>query len=203
MSTGTSNECALHDDVLVLGERPRQGPTPIIEAEEATGVEADGPFVGLIPGGQCELADLLGGPVGRFFSQASVRFGLGHLDERPYLVERELSLGQGLGDLGERREPGRGCHPLASGGGGHPAPLHEPRHHGGGAVDSPRMPFVEFCHCSEELALVRRDCSVMLGDARDQGLGSPRHGIGTRSVPEESGCHADVERSPSDAGCVN
>jgi len=60
LATRPSNKRALHDDVLVFGQRPRQGPTPIVEAEEAAGVHPGGPLVGLVPGGQRELADLLG-----------------------------------------------------------------------------------------------------------------------------------------------
>ena len=171
-------ERALDHGVLVLGKRPGQGPAPVVEAEEAPGVEAGRPLVGLVPCGQRELADLLGGPVRRLFGQLGVRLGLGHLDEGLDLVERELSLGERIGDLGERRELGGRRHPFACGGGGDAAPLDEPGHHGGGAVDSPGPPAVQLGHRGQKLALVCRDRPMMLGDARDEGFGPPRHGGG-------------------------
>ena len=46
-----------------------------------------------------------------------------------------------------------------------------------------------------------RDRPVMLGHAGDEGLGPPRHRAGAGSVSEKGGCHADGERSRSDAEC--
>ena len=110
----SGDEGALDDDVLVLGKRPRQGPASIIEAEEAAGIGPRRPLVGLVPGGRRELADLLGRPVRRLFGQPCVGLGLGHFDEGLHLVERELPLGQGISDLGERRELGGGGDPFAA-----------------------------------------------------------------------------------------
>ena len=86
-----------------------------------------------------------------------------------------------------------GCgDPFSCGGGGDAAPLDEPGHHRRGTVDSPRPPLVQFGHGLEELTLVGRDRPVMLGDARHQGVGSPRNRGGAGSVFHEGGCHADL-----------
>src|ERR1700733_4894083 len=102
-TAGSGGERGLDDDVLVLWERPGQGPASIVEAEEAPGEGTRGTFVGLVPGGLGELADLLGRPMRGLFSQLCVRHGLGYFDEGFYLVEGELPLRERIGDLGERR----------------------------------------------------------------------------------------------------
>ncbi len=155
-------------------------------------IEAGRAFLGLIPSSQGKLADLLGGPVRRLFGELGVGLGLGDFDERLHLVEGELSSRQRIGDLGQRWELGGCGDPFSCGGGGDAASLDEPGHHRRGTVDSPRPPLVQFGHGLEELTLVRRDRPVMLGDARHQGVGSPRHRGGAGSVFHEGGCHADL-----------
>ena len=101
LTTGACNERALDHGVVVLGERPRQSPAPVVEAEEAPGVEPGRALVGLVPCGQCQLADLLGRPVRRLFSELCIGIWLGDLDERLDLVEGELPVRQRIGDLGQ------------------------------------------------------------------------------------------------------
>lgn len=202
LASGRSgDEGALHDDVLIFGERPRQCPAAVVEAEEAAGIGPRRPLVGLVPGRQRQLADLFGRPVRRLFGQPHVGLGLGHLDERLHLVERELPLRQGISDPGEGREFGGGGDPFTRGGGRDPAPVDEPGDHGRGAIDSPRPSPVQLGHRRQQLALMSRDRTVMLGHAGDEGLGPPRHRAGAGSVSEKGGCHADGERSRSDVGC--
>ncbi len=113
-ATGPRTRELLDDGVLVLGQRSAQGSTSIVEAEEPPGVKAGRPFVGLVPRGQRELADLLRRPACRLFGQLGIRFGLGHFDEWLDLVEGELSLRQGIGDLGQGRELGSRRDPFAA-----------------------------------------------------------------------------------------
>jgi len=54
VTAGSGDERALDDDVLVLRERPGQGPAPIVEAKETPGEGTRGPFVGLVPSSQSE-----------------------------------------------------------------------------------------------------------------------------------------------------
>ncbi len=191
-AAGSGDERALDDDVLILGKCPCQGSASIIEAEETPGESARGPLVGVIPCGLGEFADLLGGPVCGLLCQLCVRLRLGHFDEGLHLVERELPLGERIGDVGERGKASGSGHPFACGGGGDAAPLDEPGHHGGGAVDAPRPPAVQFGDSSQKLTLVCGDRPVMMGDARNEGFGSPRHRGRSRSVLHEGGCHAGV-----------
>ena len=190
-AAGPRDERALHRGVLILGEHAGQAAPPVVETEKTPGVEAGRPLVRFVPCGDRELPYLFGRPPGRLLRQRCVGLGPGHLDERLDLVEGELPLRQGIGDLGQRVELGRRGHPIVGRRRGHATSLDEPGDHGGGAVDPPGLAAIEFHHGGQQLALVGRDGPMMLRHTRHQALGSPGHDVGPGPVSKGcGGCHA-------------
>ena len=159
----------------------------VVEAEEAPGVAAGGLIVGLAIGRDGQLADLLGRPFRRRLGQRASVSGLAtwtrgfiwSKESLPWESASEI-FGQDFEFLGRR-------HPFAGRGRRDRAPLHQPRHHGGGAVDPPGLAAIELGHGGEEADADGRDRSMMLGHARDERVGAARDGVGSGTVAK-GGC---------------
>ena len=178
------------------GSTPGQAAAPVVEAEEAPGVETRRPARRIGCGRRCAssrtcLADqwvACSASVASVSGLATSTRGLTWSKES-FPCERASEIFGSAWSLAAARDP------FAGGGGGDAAALDEPRHHGRGAVDPPGLAPVELHDGGEQLALVGGDRPVVLGHAGHQALGPPGHGVGPWSVSEGRGRHAEHERS--------
>ena len=185
-ATGPGDERALDDGVLVLGEHAGQAPASIVEAEEAPGVEAGRPLVGLVPSGHARAR----GPAWPT-SASPVRPAVASVSglatsTRGFTWSKESfpcdSASAILGSDGSLAAAVTHSRAVAA-----ETPQRWTSQATMDVAPSTRQACapVEFHDGRQQLALVGRDRPVMLGDAGHEALGSPRHRGGSGSVSEE------------------